>query len=87
MSLPVCGTYAGYQRHKKRGEPVDDECRLARNAYMAAYRASSARVREADRGYSYTHYWATKHLISRHLAEFHELLAIERRKAAKAGKQ
>ena len=27
-----CGTVAAYKRHKRRGEPVDDACRLAYNA-------------------------------------------------------
>lgn len=28
---PECGTTAGYWRHRKAGEPVDAECRLAYN--------------------------------------------------------
>jgi hypothetical protein len=30
--LAPCGTYAAFKRHKRRGEPVDEACRLARNA-------------------------------------------------------
>jgi hypothetical protein len=26
-----CGTVAAYQRHRRKGEPVDDPCRLANN--------------------------------------------------------
>jgi hypothetical protein len=39
MNLQPCGTMAAYKRHKKRGEPVDDACRVAsRQNYQARYR-------------------------------------------------
>lgn len=37
---PRCGTRAGYQRHRKHGEPVDDACRDAYNAYYRDYYAA-----------------------------------------------
>lgn len=37
-----CGTYAGYQRHKKvLHEPPCDDCRKANSAYLLAYRAAN----------------------------------------------
>ncbi|MEC3995065.1 WhiB family transcriptional regulator [Actinacidiphila sp. DG2A-62] len=35
-----CGTQAAYDRHIKRGEPVDDECREANRLRQAARRAA-----------------------------------------------
>ncbi len=38
-SLPgECGTQAAAQRHWRRGEPLDDACRRAHNATLAAWR-------------------------------------------------
>lgn len=39
---PPCGTYRAHQRHKRRGEPVDDECRIAANEFVAQWRAKNA---------------------------------------------
>jgi hypothetical protein len=36
-----CGTDAGYQRHVKYGEPIDDACRAARNAAQNQRRAKA----------------------------------------------
>jgi len=30
--IPECGTTAGYQRHRRHHEPIDDACRAANNA-------------------------------------------------------
>ena len=27
VNAPPCGTYAAYQRHYRRGQPIDQECR------------------------------------------------------------
>jgi hypothetical protein len=37
--LQPCGTDAGYQRHVKYGEPIDDRCRDAHNAAQRERRA------------------------------------------------
>lgn len=37
--LQPCGTDAGYQRHLKLGEPIDDRCRDARNEAQNLRRA------------------------------------------------
>lgn len=34
-----CGTLAAYRRHTRRGEPIDDACRLAYNAAQRDYYA------------------------------------------------
>lgn len=35
-----CGTTGGARRHRKRGEPVDDACRMAETLYRAQRKAS-----------------------------------------------
>lgn len=42
MSLPeaFCGTYSGYQRHRRLGEPACDECKAAQARYRRRLRAS-----------------------------------------------
>lgn len=35
-----CGTYRGYQTHKRRGEPRCDACKDANSIYMLIYRAA-----------------------------------------------
>lgn len=45
---PACGTRAAYCAHQKRGELLDDACRLANSEYMRAYKAArSTRLRSA----------------------------------------
>ena len=39
MSAP-CGTRAAYQRHRRRGEPIDDQCKAAAAAEARARRAA-----------------------------------------------
>jgi hypothetical protein len=43
--LQPCGTAAAAERHKRRGEPIDEACRLAYNAARREY----DRQRAADR--------------------------------------
>lgn len=38
MTEDRCGTYAGAQTHRRRGEPVCDACRAANAAYMRRWR-------------------------------------------------
>lgn len=46
--LKPCGTRAAYTRHYRNGEPIDDACREAFNAYTAGVqrRTGSARARQ-----------------------------------------
>lgn len=39
--VPLCGTGAAYDRHMRRGEPVDDACREARNARKREWHAKA----------------------------------------------
>ncbi|WP_191563402.1 hypothetical protein [Janibacter melonis] len=47
-TLAPCGTYAAFQRHRAHGEPVDQACLDAKNAYTREYQrqrnASKART-------------------------------------------
>lgn len=43
--LPECGSYGAYRRHVRHDEPIDELCRVARNAYNAR---NKARIREAQ---------------------------------------
>ena len=40
-AAPPCGTNAGYKRHVRDGEPVDEACRQAHNAQRRATRAKA----------------------------------------------
>lgn len=75
-----CGTYAGFQAHKKRGEVGCGPCRDARRVYMAAYREKSEKARERDRKYSLATSRARERLIRAHRAEFLLYLDEERRR-------
>lgn len=41
----ACGTYKGWQRHYRQQEESCGPCRLAKNEYQRAYRASNAAYR------------------------------------------
>ncbi|MEU7293353.1 hypothetical protein AB0A76_09135 [Streptomyces exfoliatus] len=41
--LAPCGTHAAYQRHRRHGEPVCDDCREAARLRSAKQRADEAR--------------------------------------------
>lgn len=41
-----CGTTAAARRHRKRGEPMDDACRMAESLYRAQLRAGIRRRRK-----------------------------------------
>lgn len=75
-----CGSYAGFQAHKKRGEDPCPECRDARRVYMAAYRKKTPKARERDRKYSLATSRARERLIKAHRAEFLWYLDEERRR-------
>jgi hypothetical protein len=72
--VPPCGTYAAYQRHKRKGEPSDDACREANRRYSAERRASSPAARGYDRQYNQARAGALEELGRKHSAEFHRLL-------------
>lgn len=47
--LTPCGTYAAAQRHRKRGEVVDDACLKASSEYQREYRKSHQTKEKLDR--------------------------------------
>lgn len=73
-----CGSFGGYQRHKKAGETPCDPCREANRRYMAEYRNRRPEVREADIAGLKARKRAARRLIAMHRAEFEALLAEER---------
>lgn len=44
-----CGTYAGYQAHKRRGEPACAPCREGNRVYVSEYRAANSAARESEK--------------------------------------
>ena len=77
-----CGTYGGYQQHSRNGSPVCDECRIARNAYMKAFRATNPSVVSKGAELAKMRLRALNRLASRHAEEFAEMYAAERVKVA-----
>lgn len=80
--MTECGTYAAYQRHKRRGEPACQPCCLARNAY-AAHRWADAtpETRLAKRVHRRAYERALSRLRQQHRGEFAALLREERKLA------
>lgn len=79
MSAEVapCGTYAAYCRHYKRGEPVDDPCREARNEYVAELRRTNHNTVQRARRTRRMRERALSRLQDAHPEEFRRLLAEE----------
>lgn len=73
--LAPCGSYGGYQRHKKAGEQACDGCREANRRYMQARRAERPEERDAALAGLRARRDAIKILISRHEDEFRALMA------------
>lgn len=78
MNDATCGTYAGYQRHKRRGDLPCDGCRDANRRYMAEYR-ERPEVRLRIRQLSAARDRALEALRRRHPGEFERLFDRERR--------
>ena len=71
------GSYAGYQRHKKRGEPACDECRKANAAWQRQYR-TTAWGKQGVRRESEVREAALRRLIAAYRGTFDALLREER---------
>ena len=69
-----CGTYGGAQAHRRRGEDVCEECRVARNEYMNAYRRSRPDVRKRAGREATLRNRALAELAQRHPDEYLDLL-------------
>lgn len=68
-----CGTPAGAQRHRKRGEPTCQACRDATAAYMRDLR--SQRGADCDKWWNNTYATAQRRLVAEYPERFAELLA------------
>lgn len=73
-----CGTYGGYQRHKRQGEKPCDGCREAATAYVAKRRATNALARAYDQEYNRARRRALERLADLHRAEYLRILDEER---------
>lgn len=76
-----CGTYAGYQRHRKAGEAACDACKKAQADYVAAWRRRTTSVKEQLHKATGRARWAAiSRLIDAHPDEWERLFAEERGK-------
>lgn len=69
-----CGTNAGYEAHRRRGEDPCDQCRDAHNTYMSGYHRE---YRAQAPTYAGTRRRALERLAELHPADFRRLLAEE----------
>lgn len=72
-----CGTYAGYQEHKRYGEATCDDCKRANREYQAARRRTKPDAREADRRQNVCQGRALWKLAKLHPGQFQALVQIE----------
>lgn len=79
---PECGTYGGYQRHRRAGETKCDACQRARKEYEQARRGGPATGERKKRGVDdrYQHGWES---LLEHIAEGNTLLIPGRLDGAK----
>lgn len=79
MSAPLapCGTHGAYSRHYKRGEPIDEACRVARNEYVAALRQKNRDINRRSKRTAKIRARALTRLEHAHPDEFRRLLAEE----------
>jgi hypothetical protein len=70
----VHGTYAGWQKHRKRGETPCTACRDAAAQYMRDHRAANVGARRKDRWWNNTRNRALGRLAAEYPARFSEIL-------------
>jgi len=68
-----CGTYGAAQRHRRRGEPLDQACKDARRDYMRDFRSRTGPGN--DRWWVRTYNTALRDLAAEYPERFAELLA------------
>jgi len=66
-----CGTYGGYQRHKKQGDTPCGPCRIANRDYQRSRRDSDPEIRARGRRDTRTRSRALYRLLAAHPDEFH----------------
>ena len=78
-SSSACGTYAGAQQHRKRGEEVCQPCRNAAAAYLRDWRARNPQSRAKERQQNNARSRALWRLADEFPDRFRELVADELR--------
>lgn len=76
MSRPSeqpCGTYARYQSHKRKGEPIDEDCDRANREYQEEWRSRGDRWRKRQTMATRARRHALNQLADLHPAEFNRL--------------
>ena len=81
MKRPRCGTYSGYQAHRRRGEPFDQACRDANAAYMREFRAENQANYTREKAANAARSRALYRLAEAHPREFGRLLLDEQSRA------
>lgn len=74
---PPCGTYAAYQRHYRRGQPIDQACRDANRRYMADWRSRDGGPQRYSRRYNRARSRALEALGRKHPGELTRLIHAE----------
>jgi hypothetical protein len=84
--LGRCGTFEGYEDHRRHGETTCQSCRDANAARIKAYRQANGRP-AGDAMHLAARYRATQALIDAHPDEFRALLHQEQSKARQIGQE
>jgi hypothetical protein len=71
---PACGTYGGYQAHKRRNEPACDSCNAANNEYHTQHRAANGAAKQRERRRNAVHGKAVWRLAREYPKRFAELV-------------
>lgn len=84
QSCLPCGTYGGYQQHRRRGQEPCDPCREAARVYQQERRAKDPEKRAEENAKSSARERAVWRLAAEHPERFKELVAEEFRRAGLA---
>jgi hypothetical protein len=82
--LVPCGTDTAYYRHHRRGEPVDEACRLAHLAKMREYR-QRAGISDGQRADARARGKALRRLAAKYPARYAALYVEELARGAPGG--
>jgi len=74
---PEHGSYAGYQWHRKNGEPPCDECVLANSSYQTAWRRNNPDKHAAQQRTQYARIRALRKLAKLHPEDMRQLYQQE----------
>jgi hypothetical protein len=73
----ACGTYAGFQRHKRIPEDPCEACRIAAGDYVRHYRATHPAAMVRHREVTRARFRAMTRLSHNHAEEYRTLYAAE----------